>query len=271
MMKENEHSYLKLLNILVNVIEAGKGTPAGEDDRMLDAEGLGLKFFGHVSSALYIYRGTNIHDINLPLNSFNDFTSLNIIARAAFETFLVFHHIYISPSTDGEKDFKYYSWLLSGLVPRQKFYTTSQESKDLLKREGDYIDFIITKLNDNKYFKALEKKQQNKITKSGYWRLKSWKEIALSAGLHEIHAKSLYSYLSDYAHSGSLSILQWREARSNDIRKRLMYATLGLILIVMANFIDCYCRVFPRALDNIKKSNVDISEVKIWIEAGAKS
>jgi hypothetical protein len=39
-----ESDYQRLLEVLIEVTEANKGVVAGEDDRVLDAEGLALKF-----------------------------------------------------------------------------------------------------------------------------------------------------------------------------------------------------------------------------------
>jgi hypothetical protein len=46
---EREEEYLRLLKILIAVAEANKGVAAEADDRVLDAEGLLLKFFGHAA------------------------------------------------------------------------------------------------------------------------------------------------------------------------------------------------------------------------------
>jgi len=61
MQKDSE--YLNLLRVFTRIVEANKGLPAGQDERILDAEGLALKFFGHSSTAFYIYQGTVLPDL----------------------------------------------------------------------------------------------------------------------------------------------------------------------------------------------------------------
>ena len=265
-----EKDYLGLLEILINVIEANKGVAAIGDDRILDAEGLALKVFSHSLSAYYIYQGINISGLSIPIANFYNPTSLNVLGRAAFETYLIFNYVFVTPKSNDEKDFKFYSWEISGLLERQKFPFQSPRGKEKLEEERKYINELKTKLQKNSVFQSLTPKQQKNILKYGYWRLPSWREIALSAGLSELHAQAYYSYLCGYAHSGNLSITQLRQA-SNEQRRELMESTIGLILIALANTIKEYLEVFPKSkefyLKNIPKDNL----VDLWIEVGSKA
>ena len=60
-----EEDYIKLLETLIKVAEANKGTALGEDDRFLDAEGLCKKFMGHAASALYLFESTTLPNIKV--------------------------------------------------------------------------------------------------------------------------------------------------------------------------------------------------------------
>jgi len=95
MPKEND--FRDLLRVFLRAVEGNKGLPAGEDDRILDAEGLALKFFGHASTAFYIYQGTFLPDSGA---KFIDSASINVLGRAALETFLVFHHVFVAPTSE---------------------------------------------------------------------------------------------------------------------------------------------------------------------------
>ena len=59
-----ESDYQELLSLLIDVVEANKGVVAGDDDRVLDAEGLALKFVFHAASALYLYRSTSLPELH---------------------------------------------------------------------------------------------------------------------------------------------------------------------------------------------------------------
>lgn len=61
-------------------MEANKGVAAGDDDRILDAEGLALKFFFHAASALYLYRSTSLPEFGA--NFFDPMPSLFLTRKA---------------------------------------------------------------------------------------------------------------------------------------------------------------------------------------------
>lgn len=84
-LSDQEQDLVLLLSILFDVVEANKGVPADTDERVLDAEGLALKFFAHSLSVLYLYRGVTLPDLSNQINKFPDPSSLNVVARAAFE------------------------------------------------------------------------------------------------------------------------------------------------------------------------------------------
>ena len=107
-MKE-EKNYLLLLNLFYQAIEESKGIPTGRDNRLLEAEALATKFFFHSASALYLSRGTNIKDFPSMEIGFFDPASIHILARAALETFLIFHYLFIAPENSEEQDFRYWA------------------------------------------------------------------------------------------------------------------------------------------------------------------
>ena len=268
---DTERDYIELLDILIQVVDVNKGTPSVGDERVLDAEGLALKFFGHVLSALYLYRGVTIQELTIPITRFPDATSIHVLGRAAIETFLIFHYVFETPQNEAEKDFKYLTWQLSGLLERQSYPVWSEKAREQLRSEKEIIDDLVKKLECNSHFKMLTPKQQKSIIEKGKWRFHSWKEIGLSAGLSDVHAESYYSYLCGYAHSGSLSVLQWRQARTYQEKKDLMNSTINLILIAIANMIKSYCRVFPKSNDHYVKNYPPKNVVDLWIDIGAST
>jgi len=265
---EKEKEYLKLLETLIKVVEANKGVPAGADDRVLDAEGLALKFFGHACSAIYLYRSTTIPEI---MASFFDVGSINVLGRAALETLLVFHYVFVDPSSDQERDLRYLSWLLAGLLERQEYPVQSLKGKELLSAEKKLIAPLQEKLANHPEFLRLPRGQQKKLMKKGEWRIHSWKDIGLSAGLDETHAKAFYYYLCGFAHAGNISVLQIRQARTADSQNALCAATITVIMIAIANMIKSYCKIFPNSQSVLTKDTEAATLVDIWITVGSTS
>ncbi len=120
---QEEEYYIKLLETLIIVAKANKDTVLGEDERLLDAEGLFTKFIGHAASALYLFGSTTLPDVKATDGgiSFFDPGSINVLGRAALESFLVFHYVFVEPRSDDEKDFRYYLWLYASYIDKQKF------------------------------------------------------------------------------------------------------------------------------------------------------
>jgi hypothetical protein len=264
----SKEEYLKLLEIFVKIVEANKGLPVGEDDRMLDAEGLALKFLGHASSAIYLYRSTTISEINF---SFFDAGSINVLGRATLETFLVFHYVFVEPKSDEERDFRYYSWLIAGLLESQKYPIQSTKGKMLLLKENKLIEPLRIKLANNPYFLKLTEKQQGKLIQQGVWKLHKWKDIALSAGLNGAYAKTFYNYLCGYAHAGNLSVLELRQVWTSESQKALCAATISVLMITIANMIKSYSSVFPRS-QSILQQDKDASRlIDIYVGIGSAS
>lgn len=263
-----DQEYLKLLDVLIKVTEANKGMPAGADDRVLDAEGLALKFFYHACSAFYLYRSTTVPEI---MATFFDAGSINVLGRAALETFLVFHYVFVDPTSDQQKDFRYFSWLLAGLLERQEYPVQSSKGRKLLSVEKSLIAPLQEKLANNPYLLKLKHKQQKKLLQKGKWRLHSWKEIGLSAGFDESHAKGLYHYLSGYAHAGNISVLQLRQAGTAVSQKDLCAATITVIMIALANMIKSYCQIFPKSQSVLTQDRNGSKLVDIWITVGSSS
>ena len=163
--------------------------------------------------------------------NFFDSASINVVSRAAFETLLIFYHIFINPISVEERDFRYISWVLSGLIERQNFPIQSQKGKKQIEHEKEIIDAFIERLKANRHFEALSPKQQRAIIEKGNWRFSSWSDLSVEAGLDETHGTSFYKYLCGYAHSGNLSALQIRDARSKHIQKELSASAMSLIMI----------------------------------------
>lgn len=276
LMKKNimdkEKDLVRLLNILMGVIEANKGVASEKDMRVLDAEGLAIKFFSHVITTLYIYRGVNIPDLMIPIKNYPDPPSVDTLVRASFETFLVFYYIFIDSDDINEIDLKYQSWELAGLYQRQKFPATLEESIKRLENERRKIKELEQKINSNSIFQTYKEKQKNRYfsnLKKSHWHSKGWAEIAISAGFSELNSKIIYGFLCEHAHSGNLSITQVYQAKDFQIRRQLMEGTIGHLLICTANMIKYYCKFFEKSDQFYKKNYPEPNIVSLWVEVGS--
>ncbi|TET15764.1 MAG: hypothetical protein E3J81_04400 [Dehalococcoidia bacterium] len=273
----SEQDYMKLLDLLARVVEANKGPIPGADDRLADAENLANKFFAHAASVLYLSRGTRVELSISPSGQleFLDPASVDVLARAAFEAFLVFHYIFIAPDAPKEKKYRYWAWKIAGLTERQKLPVSTEEHRQKLAEDKKNIYKLHSKLRSNAVFQQLTGKQQNQVLEEGKWRLlpgykkqMSWRQIATNAGLAKILSSDMYRHLSGYAHSGSISIRQILKSLENKERFIIMGAAMNLITIAIANFIRKYCDLLPRAKAALTADTEGSEMVDMCIQIG---
>ena len=232
----------------------------------MDAEGLAAKCFFHSASFIYLLRSTKIPELGI---NFFDSSSINVLARAALESFLVFHYVFVDPSDEEEKEFRYLSWKLADMLMRQKYDYMSPQGKLKQSQEKVLVENFTNQISGNKFFEKLTPKQQKALLNRGEWRLKGWTDIGISAGLSEDHAKSCYRFLCSYAHAGSMSVLQTRQAMTAEQQKALCGATMALTMITMAFFVKSYCRLFEKCKTYLSKEEDINSFIKMWVEIGA--
>lgn len=265
---QKEQQYLELLKIFLEIVEASKDIPPGEDNRILDAEGLALKFYSHACSFLHLFRSTKVPELKI---DFFDVGSINVIGRAILESFLVFHYIFIDSENIDQQTFRYQCWQYYDLMEQQSFPVQSPQGMQKMASIRNMIDELKTKIESNLNYNSLTQKQKNKLIAGKNWRFKGWKEIALSAGLSNVHADSFYAYLCSYAHAGSLSVLQQRQAFSANDQQSLVGATMGMAMISLAYMAKDYCLYFPKSNNVLNANEEYMALIQVWFNIGASN
>jgi len=266
--KKQEQQYLSLLDLLFRVSAGTKRVVTADPNRLRDAEGLGVKFAFHSASIFYLTSGTIIEDFSSEPLNYVDFASISVIARAAFEALLTFHHVFVSPQTDQDREFRYWAWLLSGLCERQKFPATLEKHQKQSADEKKQIEDLHKKLYSNSIFVSLSEKQKDSIKKGRWWQLKGWKRLARDAGLNQLHASVVYGYLCGYAHSDSLSVLQVHGAKSKEQQDWLSGMAVKYSMIATANMVFLYCHVFPDGKNTLAENPEAKQIAMLWRELG---
>ena len=274
---DQNDDYLILLRGLLDVSEAIKGTPTKQGDWELDAEGLLLKTVYHASAVYYLSRATKIPLLQA---SFLDLASIQVLVRATLESVLVFYHVFAAPTTDPERELRYEMWNLSGLLTRQRYAPLSSWGKQRKQAEASQVEMLRNKIRSSDLYQKLTAKQQRKILNKGEWRVSekddkgkydfsSWAQIATSAGLSKKQAYEMYSYLSSYAHSSYLSVMQVRQAVTRKQREKLIDGSTGIVKIAMALIANLYTKVFPKS-KSVMGSNVRFANaVDTWLYVGS--
>lgn len=272
---QNKQELIKLLDLLARVNYAVDVSPisdAGERERLWYANILTNKFIAHALTIFHLLNDTNV--LVPPLSSFPPIriiniasASIDVLTRASFEAFLVFHHVFITPTTTDEKNFRYWSYKAAGIMDWQKETESISEHEQEKAAENGALDELRTRLKSNAVFQSLAGKEDKKKILRGEWRLKQWHDIAIDAGFGKMLA-SQYRYLSGSAHSSNLSNLRMEQALENKEPKILIEPLINTMNILIANMIREYCALFPRSQDILSKDLEGKNLVEQWIQIG---
>jgi hypothetical protein len=190
---------------------------------------------------------------------------MNVVSRAALESYLVFHYIFIEAPTEEERRFRYSCWVLSDLMEKQKYPVKSPQGKKILEEDKAAISSLKSRLAGSPAFAHLSDKQKKGLLERGVWRFKGWTDIGISAGLSEVHEIITPLFL---CHAGNLSVLQLRQADTDIQQKSLSAATMTLIMITMAYFIRDYGAIFSNCLKFVS-DHEDV--IKMWLDIGGSN
>lgn len=185
------------------------------------SETLLMKFFFHGLTLNQIYSGLTLSSkyFGKEINGkrYVDIPSGRTVFRSMFETFLMYHYIYVNPENENIKELRYYSWIYTGLLHRQEFpsktnFAQTQKLKD--QKEMERLKEIINALPA---YKQLTPKQQTKLFSEGSAKTFShWNTIMEETGFTKDNPfHSIYTMLSVYAHSEGLSAIQLNSAVSD--------------------------------------------------------
>jgi hypothetical protein len=266
--------YIKLMEVFLACGNALQGkTMPPERSWQIYVEPMALKCIYHLGSLYAIYNGTELpHMLGRSLG-FIDFPSMAILTRAAFETYLTFHYIFVHPATVEDKKFLHDVWVLGDLRERQKFFVTTPESREVLQKEKFGIEALKQSMRSNSIFLKLSDGLQKEAIK-GKWRFNNgWADLAEFADINKVYFTGLYAYLCSHSHSGFLSVMQLSQADKQGEQQKLGNMYPGIGRSIMSSFIRDYCRLFPEAqavLDSNEKYErlVDINYISAekWAE-----
>jgi len=237
-----------------SVVALVKTVPWQTDKKTQDAAGLFIKLYNHVSSAFHLARG--MHSPTSTEKQY-DFASVFVLCRAAFETFLRFYHIFVQPIPQDERDCRYYGWILSSLLRKQKYPATLEENKEILAAEKGVITDIEKRLAANPCYQGLTPKERRSLRWDG--KLDGWSKIADDAGQDDWTAKHSYDYLCGHAHSGAASVLQICQA-APEKSKELINTGLEMCLISMAFMLDAFTKVYAQGRGVLSDQQIQLIE-----------
>lgn len=240
--------FAELLQLTVELVDSQAVQAIQPGDGWLnDAQTLSMKLFQHASSVQVLAQGTSVAWQGTRPFSFVDHASINLITRAALETYLVFFYVYGGQDRARSK-FRHATWQLGGLADRQEYNVSSAEHRQKLDLEARQIDELRTAVQAAPEFQSIGEKQQRRLL-VGDWRVgRSWADLATEAGFHERYFAMIYSHLCGYSHASYLSALQVRDAwQSHADQQQLAQTAVGVGTFILAHFVFAYSALFSSA------------------------
>ena len=256
--------YGELLRVFVQLVETQQGKQLLPGYEWLnDAQVLSTKLFRHLVSMQCLATGVSIELRELTTLTQIDHPSIQVIARAALETYLVFFFIY------GDSDrklsaFRHKLWHYAGLTDRQKYTIKSDDGHEKLEKERQELAKIAAEIQSSTYFDSYTKNQKHELLK-GKWRTgKSWRDLGINAGFHSGYFDNIYNYLCGYSHSSYASALQVGQAQSLDDQKMLVRPILDIGIVIMSHFVFSYPTLFPDASAILATNKVAQGVAEKW-------
>jgi hypothetical protein len=249
----------ELVDLIFLAGESIKGYKVGGNKLIYYRQEFLYKYLQHFVSVLYLSKGTTVKAMG-EQKIFYDMSSINVLIRAALETYLLFHYIYADGSDNDTIGYRFWSWLREGLLLRQTVRPTSQETITKLKEEKEEIRKIEDKIRSNKWFKSLSEKQRKNYMTKGKWRDRSWKQLAKSAGFSDSLSETIYSFLSGYAHSESISVIQLATSPDYRTAKELNSIMLKFLFMSCGLFINSFRKVFSDVEFNFDEYQKEVVE-----------
>jgi hypothetical protein len=255
--------FVELLTLCERLIDSPAGDPVVPGtDWLPDAQHLALKFVKHLIAVRMLTGGSATSGANEG-PQFVDHSSVNLLARAAIETYLTFAYIFCV-TEDAVRQIRYKIWVMGGLMDRQRFEPTTDAGKAKIQSEGSKIQELRTDIEASPLFLALPPEERKAVQK-GKWRgTKSWKRVAVEVGYSEAYFDRAYSYLCSYAHSSYLSVLQMGQALDQQTQRMLMNTILDAASLTMARFVPQYIRLFRRAEDILRAHPAHARLARLW-------
>lgn len=236
-----------LVSHCIDVMGALAGEPIAKEESWISySEGIGTKLLGHLVNVFSLYNGTKLKFGDKQNIKFIDFASMNILTRAAFEAYLCFYFIFRDSKDVNEREFRFLIWDLAGYLERQGFIAELEESRKTKNKEKLELDSLVVKIRDHQYFRSLDTREQARVLNSNWKFGKSIPELAELAGFDKEYFGTIYSYLCGYSHNSRNSVMQVYQAKDLLKQKVQAKSEIGLVIIILANFIKEYSQLHPK-------------------------
>lgn len=234
----------QLLRLNFDLLEATKGLSVREDYVCFSS--LMKKFFYHGLAVYQLAHGALLGEGPTQIRLL-DFASIQILARACLETFLTFDVLHEAAKSDDEFKFRYSAWHYCGFKKRQSFPADDPATQALKAAEAVELAKCGDRFRSTDYYKQLSEPHKKQVQDGWSWHPEHTLTSLAKPIFGEGWGHTVYPYLSDYTHSGALSVLQVEEI--TDPTDKEDAVELGMVTVskLLALMNLRYAELFPQA------------------------
>jgi hypothetical protein len=262
-----------IINHAILIGQSIKGIPIPKDDDSLRfIEPLLKKTLNHIISAYNLYGGIKFVYERKQYNTV-DFSSIAVLTRAAIESYLTFHYLYISSNDKSEKRFRFLRWDLAGYIERESFpipdydIQMKKAAEEILSEEKILKYKVYNELKDTDEFKRLDNKFKHKIFDTSNWRIeKGWITLAKEANLAPIRFKHIYNFLCSFSHTGRLGIIQIQQIKGYSEEKLFSDVFHQINAIILSRQLKEFVTLLPECQAVYESNSEAIIAIEYWIK-----
>jgi hypothetical protein len=202
-----------------------------------------------------------------------DHSSIAVLSRAAYETYVLFHFIFMEKDPD-VRNFRHQVWRFSGLTSRLKLNRPKALPEHYVKQieaEEQQASKLKTAILSNPLFSQLEDGTKRNVKKGDGVRLgEALIDLAVKAGLPRLYAADMYTHFCNYSHASSVSVFQIRDSLIDGNSSVMARGTIGFCCILITQIILAYGEFFEEIAEAIS-SDVELSDLlKLWEGIGER-
>ncbi|WMN07399.1 DUF5677 domain-containing protein [Marivirga arenosa] len=202
------------------------------------------------------------------LNKIVDPTVIAILVRNIYETTGTFNLIFRNTETEDEKEILYLLWVISGLNYRQKFESSiiGKVNKEKHASEKEIIKKYCEKIESNRLFKSLDKKNQEKIRvrikrkeylieiKNNEVKVFNFSELGKSMRVKNSLLDNIYNYFSQYTHPSNVSVFQYKDMfkRGSEDYPKMVSFNLKISFFFFSIFLADIIDLFPETIKSFE-------------------
>lgn len=257
---EDYKTILKLYTEIISVIEE----LILPDEEVRHLRGFSRKLCFHASSAFELAKGTEIRGLSFSVKIY-DFSSIVVLTRSALECYSSLHYYFFEPITPEENEFRFILSAYNGLSSRKNVEPLSNEAAAQLKRDTLELQNLWNQIQKIAIFQSMPAGQQGQVEKGKFFTNKTGM-IALT-NYSEKTKKILYSYLSDFTHTGYISLLQIEQNDTIEKQKRMMETGLIHLGIIMALAIFDLAKKYSQVQALLDKFPGETALARVYSEA----